>query len=84
MTKPELPTFLGGEFANLAWEDLNPQELIRATVSSMVRAEFAYAVSLRQISAAEELFENDQLIAYRNTALTLASMSGLKTGSEGH
>jgi hypothetical protein len=75
MSKAELPTFLGGDYANLAWEDLRPKELIIATVSSAMRAEKAHAVAMAQAQAAASL--GDILVEreFRDSARLLAAMA---------
>lgn len=75
MTKAEIPTFLGGDYADLAWDDLRPRELLLATVSSSVRAEKAKVVAMAQADAAAELGDITLERQYRNSARILASMT---------
>jgi hypothetical protein len=75
MARAEIPTFLGGDYANLAWDDLQPRELVMATVSSSVRAEKAKTVAIAQADAAAELGDTVEERQYRNSARILAAMT---------
>ena len=72
MTIPNFPTHLGGELANLSWEDLNPHELALSAAGTTVKAAAIALLAYEQAEVAKGLGRKQDSTAYRDIADVLA------------
>ena len=75
MSYHDFPTHLGGELADLAWEDLTPHELALSAAGTTVKAGAVAMLAYEQAATALKQGDAAHYVAYRDIAEVLARAS---------